>query len=241
MKTSEEFLHGVYGKRDKIVKKRKKQMAVAATAVCTVLCIGAVATNGLLGKNNAIDKSAEIEQSNNRASNVVSEMYGELNADYNDASNPLYPEIVTKCDDYIIAPEDLDEVIDEIAIEGVPEIVTEIAHQDSFGYEGEKAETGESVDDEPATESSEKNGAGEEGVITAVPSTPMYSTEEIVEAALKAIPEDEMGFVILDSAEATVTRYADGKQEYMVGFRTTQDKYIKVKLDSDLNLIKAGS
>ena len=37
MKTNEEFLQGVYGKRDAIVKKRKKQMAFAATAVCAVL------------------------------------------------------------------------------------------------------------------------------------------------------------------------------------------------------------
>lgn len=246
MKTNEEFLQGVYGKRDAIVKKRKKQMAFAATAVCAVLCIGAAATAGIFGGENNINKSTEIEREKNMASNVNSGKYHEVNGGYNEKAEHLYPEKVTNLDDYyVVDPESFSKIAEEI-------IVTEIAIEGVSGVDGAEGEIGiaEGVEVvtmqgdaviEPGTQFANNGNNGEVKATMPAPSEkPMPSTEEIVEAALGAIPEDEKVYIIKDSAEATVTRYADGKQEYAVGFRTTQDSYVVVKLDSELNPILAS-
>lgn len=249
MKTNEEFLQGVYGKRDAIVKKRKRQMAFAATAVCAALCIGAAATAGILGEKNNINKSTEIERANNMASNANSGEYNEVHGGYNEKIEHLYPEIVTNLDDYTIDGA----LANELVAEGyIPEIVTEIAIEGNFGYDGKESEDGvaEGVEAvtmqgnpviEPGTQYANNGSNGEvKATMPAQPKDPMPSTEEIVEAAYNAIPQEEREFVIKDSANATVTRYADGKQEYDVGFKTTLDEYWKVKLDSNLNPVKVG-
>lgn len=264
MKTNEEFLQGVYGKRDAIMKKRKKRMAFTATAVCGVLCVAAAITANMFGGNNVgkISKTTEIEQGGYMNPNAHEAISGELSAEINEVpDNKVYHEASTEAFTFVV--ESYSAVIENA--EGVPEIATEIAVEvdgdDQLNSDGSDGEMGvaENIEVvtmhgsavvEPAEPSSEahKNGDVIEGetampkpTMPAPPKTPMYSTEEIVEAAFSVIPEEERDFIIKDSANATVTRYADGRQEYEVGFRTTLDEYWKVKLDSELNPIKVGS
>ncbi len=264
MKTNEEFIQGVYGKRDAIVKKRKKQMAFTATAVCAVLCVAAAITANMFGGSDIdkMSKTTEIEHGGYMNQNAHEAISGELKAETNEVpDNKLYHEASTEAFTFVV--ESYSAVIENA--EGVPEIATEIALEvdsdDQFNADGAEGEMGVAENIEvittpgnavvaPAEPSSEahKNGDVIEGetaipkpTMPAPPKTPMYSTEEIVEAAYSVIPEEEREFIIKDSANATVTRYADGRQEYEVGFQTTQDKYIKVKLDSELNPVKIGS
>lgn len=259
MKTNEEFIQGVYGKRDAIVKKRKKQMAFTATAVCAVLCVAAAITANMFGGSDIdkMSKTTEIEHGGYMNQNAHEAISGELKAETNEVpDNKLYHEASTEAFTFVV--ESYSAVIENA--EGVPEIATEIALEvdsdDQLTADGAEGEMGvaENIEvittpgnavvapAEPATEGL-KNGNTDEAKPTmpAPPKTPMYSTEEIVEAAYSVIPEEEREFIIKDSANATVTRYADGRQEYEVGFQTTQDKYIKVKLDSELNPVKIGS
>ena len=114
--------------------------------------------------------------------------------------------------------------------------------EDGAEYAGETVTMNGSAVIEPATEVHKNGNTNEVKPTMPAPSKePMASTEEIVEAAYSGIPEEERIYVIKDSANATVTRYADGRQEYEVGFQTTQDKYIKVRLDSELNPIWQGA
>lgn len=268
MKTNEEFLKGVYGKRDALVKKQKKRMAFTATAVCAVLCVAAALTANTFGDNNIgkISKSTEIEQGGYMNPNDREAISGELKAEINEVpSNKIYPEKTTEA--FTFAVESYSAVVDnaegvpEIATEIAVEVFTEIAVEGDFGYDGSETEDGvaENVEIitmpgnavvEPAEPSSEahKNGDVVEGetalskpTMPAPPKAPMYSTEEIVEAAYNAISEENKQYVIKESANATVTRNADGTQEYEVGFKTTLDEYWKVKLDSELNPVKVGS
>ena len=260
MKTNEEFIQGVYGKRDAIVKKRKKQMAFTATAVCAVLCVAAAITANMFGGSDIdkMSKTTEIEHGGYMNRNAHEAISGELKAETNEVpDNKLYHEASTEAFTFVV--ESYSAVIENA--EGVPEIATEIALEGDFGYDGSETEDGVAENIEvittpgnavvaPTEPSSEvhKNGNVIEGetaipkpTMPAPPKTPMYSTEEIVEAAYSVIPEEERIYVIKDSANATVTRFADGRQEYEVGFQTTQDKYIKVKLDSELNPIWQGA
>lgn len=255
MKTNEEFIRGVYGKRDALVKKRKKRMAFTATAVCAVLCVAAAITANVFddsGKLSKFSLTTEIEQDGFMNKNDSEAQSGQLKAEYNYTEYNVeseQPEAFTKVpQDYSVLTDDnvrLPEIVTEIAIEGVPE--------GASGYDGETTESGiaDNIGEtvtmngsaviEPATEGLKNGNTDEAKPTMPAPSTePMPSTEEIVEAAYSVIPEEEREFIIKDSANATVTRYADGKQEYEVGFQTTQDKYIKVKLDSELNPIWQG-
>lgn len=253
MKTNEEFIQGVYGKRDALVKKRKKRMAFTATAVCAVLCVAAAITANFFDDNNLtkFSHTTEIKQGGFMNQNGNEAHSGQLKAEnkYSDKVQSEKTEAFTKVpQDYSLLNEDnalMPEIATEIAIEGVPEGVA--------GYDGEKEEggaeyAGETVTMngsaviEPATEVHKNGNTNEVKPTMPAPlKEPMASTEEIVEAAYSVIPEEERIYVIKDSANATVTRYADGRQEYEVGFQTTQDKYIKVKLDSELNPIWQGA
>lgn len=255
MKTNEEFIRGVYGKRDALVKKRKKRMAFTATTVCAVLCVAAAITANVFDDNgiNKFSLTTEIEQGGFMNKNGNEAHSGQLKAEYNETADKIQtetPESVTKVpQDYSLLNEDsalMPEIATEIAIEGVPE--------GASGYDGETIESGvaDNIGEtvtmngsaviEPATEVHKNGNTNEIKPTMPAPSKePMASTEEIVEAAYSVIPEEERIYVIKDSANATVTRYADGRQEYEVGFQTTQDKYIKVKLDSELNPIWQGA
>lgn len=252
MKTNEEFIQGVYGKRDALVKKRKKRMAFTATAVCAVLCVAAAIAANFFDDNNLtkFSHTTEIEQGGYMNQNGNEAHSGQLKAEYqySDKVQSEKTEAFTQVpQDYSMLNEDnvnLPEIATEIAIEGVPE--------GAVGYDGEQEEggaeySGETVTMhgsaviEPATEGLKNGNTNEVKPTMPAPSKePMFSTEEIIEAAYSVIPEEEREFIIKDSANATVTRYADGRQEYEVAFQTTQDKYIKVKLDSELNPVWQG-
>ncbi len=269
MKTNEEFLQGVYVKRDALVKKRKKRMALTTTTVCAVLCVAAAVTANVFGESGAVKiiKTTEIEQSGFMNRNDK-ELYSvEMKEEYNVLTDKLQPERATETVTMLAEGE---AVFNENGL-NVPEIETEFAVEsvqdgnlgyDNSGSPPEKVESEENTSAEveeltvqdgsvitPAVPPEEelKSNASVEGepaiskpAMPAPLETPDYSTEEIVEAAINAIPEEEREFIIKDSANATVTRYADGKQEYEVYFRTTLDEYWKVKLDSGLNPVKQG-
>lgn len=270
MKTNEEFLQGVYVKRDALVKKRKKRMALATTAVCAVLCVAAAITANVFDKNGIakIRETTEIEQSGFMNQNDKELYSGELKEEYNILTDKLQPEKATET---VTMSAEGNAVMNEDGL-FVPETVTEIALEieqngnlgyDNSGSPPEKVESEENTSAEveeltvqdgsvitPAVPPTEelKSNASVEGELAvskpampAPPETPDHSTEEIVEAAVNAIPEEEREFIIKDSAESTVTRYADGKQEYTVYFRTTLDEYWVVKLDSELNPFEARS
>lgn len=238
MRTNEEFLDGIYGKRDALLKKRKKKMSVAATALCAVVCVAVGASAGLLGNRNEPNKVIEIYNSIMKSGSSVTEShmtYAEKeiveDAEGEAPTDAESVEHATMADNYIKPAKPLPEATETTKAEnggmkdkGVTERLTlpaeDVAVDSEMGYAPETPDTGsDSVS--PTAAQPENN--------------PMPSTEEIIEAAYNAIPEEEREFVIKESAEATVTRYADGRQEYTVYFRTTQDKYMGIRLDSELN------
>ncbi len=238
MKTNEEFLEGVYSKRDALLKKRKKKMSVAATALCAVVCVAVGAAAGLIGNRNEPNKVIEIYNSIKKNGSSVTESHmtyaekeivedaeGEVPTDADNA------EYATSGEVYIKPAKPLPEATETTKAEnggmkdkGVTEKLTFVAEtvivDGEMGLAPEKPDSG--VDSASPTAYLPEN-------------NPMPSTEEIIEAAYNAIPEEEREYVIKESAEATVTRYADGRQEYTVYFRTTQDKYMGIRLDSELN------
>lgn len=260
MKTNEEFLKEVYGKRDAIVKKRKKQMAFTATAVCAVLCVGVAVTAGIFG-GKSIDKT-QTEYEHSMVSNKSGAEDHKLYYNTADAtkynSEFFYPATVPNPDDYSfvaddgidLSIEDIPETATEIAIEGVPD--------STVGYDGEQEEgaaeyTGETVTMngsaviEPATEALKNGDVNEiKPTMPAAPKNPMPSTEEIVEAAYNALSPEIREYAVKDSAEATVTMSADGTQTYEVYFHlnkplppeySSNSQYVKVRLDTQLNKI----
>ena len=244
MKTSEEFLQGVYVKRDKIVKKRKKQMAFAATAICAVLCISVVAISGLLGENNAIDKLTEIEQGSFWNKNGNEYHSGEIKAEdgvlaQDNQAEGQVENAVSDCFGYVTMVDDgITEYVTEVAIEGVldkpyanesikeelveTEIVEAISVQENLIVET-TAVLQDIIDAESET------------TTAAPPRAPKPSNDKIIETAYNLIPEGERVYIIKESADVTVQKYNDGRHEYVVYFSTTQDKYMGVRLDSGLN------
>ncbi len=239
MKTNEEFLDGIYGKRDALLKKRKKKISVAATALCAVVCVAVGAAAGLVGNRNEPNKVIEIYNSIKKNGSSVTEShmtYAEKEI-VEDAEGevPTYTEEIeyaTMVDNFIKPAKPLPEATETAKAEngetkdkGVTERLT-LPAESGAAIDGEMGYAPETPD----------TGSDSASPTAALPENdPMPSTEEIIEAAYNAIPEEEREYIIKESAEATVTRYADGTQEYTVYFRTTQDKYIGIRLDSELN------
>ena len=247
MKTNEEFLREVYGKRDMAVKKRKKQMAFAATAVCAVLCIGAAATAGMLEENgvNKFSLITEIEQGGFLNKNSNESYSGEIEAEESFQTNGGQAEIqegvteVSDCFAYLTKDDsEIAEGVTEAAIEGIAD--KQFANE---SVEGELVSTVLFEEDvvqgnlvvETTAVPQEIIDAESETTTAAPPKAPKPSTEKIVETAYDFIPEEERIYIIKESAEVTVKKYNDGRHEYVVYFSTTQDKYMGVRLDSGLN------
>ncbi len=246
MKTNEEFLQGIYGKRDVLVKKRKKRMAYTATAVCAALCVAAAVTANVFDGNgvNKTGMTTEIEQGGFMNRNENEAISGELNASHNDSDDKVQPEkgeLITFVENYTFLTEDIARPVEistgvnvdgnadkqfayneEIEGEaGIPEGVEAVTEQNDLAVE-QTTQAVVKVDD--LTEST-----------AAPPKAPKPTTQEIIDKAYSVIPEGEREFVIKESANSTVRKYNDGRVEYEVYFRTTQDKCVGVKLDLELN------
>lgn len=246
MKTNEEFLEGVYGKRDALIKKRKKRISVAATAACAVLCVGVAVSAGVFNSQSA-DKSenkSEIELGYMNSGESASGETNYISADYETTKASFgvdgeTAEITEGIADAQGKPEMFNNsaAVTEIATEYATysaEAVSQKDNGEKIQKEEDENEIGTSVIEMPEEETQ----AGGVAASTAAPSSnSMPSTGEIIEAAYNSLPDEEKQYVIKDSAEATVTRNADGTQTYSVGFRTTLDQYWVIELDSELNVI----
>ena len=247
MKTNEEFLEGVYGKRDALIKKRKKRNSVVATAACAALCIGVAVSAGVFNSQSAdkTESKAEIELDHMNSGEIVS---GETNyisvedettrAGFGyDGNAQEKPESVQDAEgkpEMFTQTAAAEAAVTKIAATNAQNVSPQSSDDKIYKEEGGN-EIGQSVVEMPEEESQ----AGGVVASTAAPEAkPMPSTEEIVEAAYNSLPDEEKQYVIKDSAEAMVTRYADGTQTYAVGFRTTLDQYRVIKLDSELNVIQ---
>ncbi len=236
MKSNEEFIEGIYSKKDALVKKRKKKISVIATAVCAAICV--VASVGVVGVQQP-EKVVEIyndirklgssatrsefedaDKSENETSTAVSEdnEYLFLTENYTKPTKPA-------------AENENSDKIKQEGFVGSPEVLTDVAE-------------GEVGAENFAPEASESDGDSASPTKALSESNPMPSTAEIVDAAYEMLPEEDKQSVIKDKAVATVTRYADGTQIYEVTFTDTASlqtaiaRHIKVQLDSDLNMIR---
>lgn len=241
MKTNEEFLEGIYGKRDALVKKRKKQMSVITTALCAVICVAVVATAGLWGGEEEPNKVVEIYKTIMKSgASVTQHQFGYADEDFaedaaaepttagaEEAEQLISAEVYTKptkpaadgAADYKTLTETF-----TVKTETVTERLTVAPTAQNDNYALETPDSGGDSEDAAPT-------------MPLPESSHMHSAEEIIEAAYNALAEDVRQYVIKDSAEAFVTRYADGTHTYEVYFRTTQDQYMGIKLDSELNKI----
>ena len=246
MKTSEEFIKEIYGKRDAIIKKRKKQTAFAATAVCAVLCVSVALTANVFSGDgiNKFSLITEIEQGGFFNKNGNETQTGELNAlngDANEQELPPEPESTTCPELYFIIEDNAEtaEVATEISFEeGVADV--------PFGYETQESEEGLSdgvnsnngvLESTTAVVKAEND---DETTTAAPPRPPKPTTEQIIEAAYNVFPEEEREYVIKETANSMIKKYNDGRHEYEVWFHTVQDKYVGVRLDAELNPIPAN-
>lgn len=238
MRTNEEFIEGIFSKRDALIKKRNKKISVAVTALCAVVCVAVGASAGLVGNRNEPGKVIEIYNSIMKSGSGVTEpqmSYAEKeiveNAEGEITTKAGSVELATMVDSYVKPAKPLPEATE--ATEPVNGGTKDNGVTEKLTYPAESV----AVDGEMgyAPELPESGGDSASPTAALPENNPMPPTEEIVEAAYNAIPEEEREFIIKESAEATVTRYADGRQEFTVYFRTTQDKYIGIRLDSELN------
>jgi hypothetical protein len=243
VKTNEEFLQGVYVKRDALVKKRKKRMAFTATAVCAALCITAAATAGMLGDNGVKKFSfiTEIEQGSFLNKNGNESYSGKLNAAENggDKIQPEKPESTTAISYILLVGDDADvpEIATEIAIEGVTGVPESFDGAEIEEGLSEEISQGNSVLE--STTAVVKDPYADETTTAAPARPPKPTTQEIIDAAYNVFTEEERVNVIKETGHSTVKKYNDGSHEYEVWFHTVQDKYVGVRLDAELNPIPA--
>ena len=241
MKSNEEFIEGIYSKRNDLIKKRKKRNSVIATVACAVICVVAVA--GAVGakspekveelyndirkfgsfvKDEEVINADRSEEETTTAFAEESEYYLLIES-YTKLTKPAAENDGDKIQNEGSVKKPIVEVLTGVvteAIEGVVDGETEIAPEIPDSGEDSAA---------PAVSQPEKK--------------PMPSTEEIVEAAYNALSEEEQQKLNKDDAIATVKRYADGTQIFSAHF-TVVDRgdpskalHIEVQLDSDLNVI----
>ena len=241
MRTNEEFIEGIFSKRDALIKKRKKRNSVIVSAVCAAVCITAVA--GVVGAQKPEkveefyndfmkfgsfakeDEFTNADRSEEESTTALTEdvEYYPIVESY---TKPTRPASEKESDDKIQQecftnkPEVLTGVVTE-AIEGVAD--------GEMGFAPELPDSG--GDSENAAE------------VQGTENKTMPSTEKIVDAAYNALSEEERQCFAKGSAVATVTRYADGTQIYEVSFTAVDSlkpsnvRHITVQLDSDLNMI----
>lgn len=233
MKSNEEFIEGIYSKKDAIIKKRKKKMSVIVTAACAIIC--AIAVTGIIG----LQKPEKVEELYNEIQKFGSSA---TRSEYEDADMAV-KETTTACvednecltfvENYTkpTLPVTKEETNDKPQQNGKPlvEVLTDVAEGEADGAMNYAPETG-----------------GDSASPTmALPSmSPRPSTEEIVNAAYELLPEEEKQSFSKDSAVALSKVYADGTQIFEVTFtavsslQLSEVSHISVQLDENLNLIR---
>lgn len=233
MKSNEEFIEGIYSKKDAIIKKRKKKMSAIVTAVCAVIC--AVAVTGIIG----LQKPEKVEELYNEIQKFGSSA---TRSEYEDADMAV-KETTTACvednecltfvENYTkpTRPVTKEETYDKPQQNGKPlvEVLTDVAEGEADGAMDYAPETG---------------GDSASPTMALPPMSPMPSTEEIMNAAYELLPEEEKQSFSKDSAVALSKVYADGTQMFEVTFtavsslQPSEVRHISVQLDENLNLIR---
>lgn len=233
MKSNEEFIEGIYSKKDAIIKKRKKKMSAIVTAVCAVIC--AVAVTGIIG----LQKPEKVEELYNEIQKFGSSA---TRSEYEDADMAV-KETTTACvednecltfvENYTkpTRPVTKEETYDKPQQNGKPlvEVLTDVAEGEADGAMNYAPETG---------------GDSASPTMALAPMSPRPSTEEIVNAAYELLSEEEKQSFSKDSAVALSKVYADGTQMFEVTFsevsplQPTEVRHISVQLDENLNLIR---
>lgn len=233
MKSNEEFIEGIYSKKDAIIKKRKKKMSVIVTAACAIIC--AVAVTGIIG----LQKPEKVEELYNEIQKFGSSA---TRSEYEDADMAV-KETTTACvednecltfvENYTkpTLPVTKEETNDKPQQNGKPlvEVLTDVAEGEADGAMNYAPETG---------------GDSASPTMTLPPMSPRPSTEEIVNAAYELLPEEEKQSFSKDSAVALSKVYADGTQIFEVTFtavsslQLSEVSHISVQLDENLNLIR---
>lgn len=233
MKSNEEFIEGIYSKKDAIIKKRKKKMSVIVTAACAIIC--AVAVTGIIG----LQKPEKVEELYNEIQKFGS---AATRSEYEDADMAV-KETTTACvednecltfvENYTkpTLPVTKEETNDKPQQNGKPlvEVLTDVAEGEADGAMNYAPETG---------------GDSASPTMALPPMSPRPSTEEIVNAAYELLPEEEKQSFSKDSAVALSKVYADGTQMFEVTFtavsslQPSEVRHISVQLDENLNLIR---
>ncbi len=237
MKSNEEFIDGIYSKRNEFLRKRKKRNSIIATALCAVICVAAVA--GFIG----VQRPEKVEEFYNDIRKFGSFAKEEefVNADRSEEEsttafaedNEYYPLIESYTKPTLPAPENEGEKIQQEGFVNKPEVLTDAWTAAIEGViDGERG---------PAPEKPDSGGDSADPAASAPNNGVMYSTDKIIDAAHDALSEEDRQSFNKDKAVATVTRNADGTQVFEVTFTAADSlnvRHVKVQLDSDLNLIR---
>ncbi len=241
MKSNEEFIEGIYSKRNDLIKKRKKRNSVIATVACAIICVVAVA--GAVGAKSP-EKVEELYNDIRKFGSFVKDEEV-INADRSEEEsttafaedNEYHPLIESYTKLTKPASENNGEKIQNEGSVKKPivEVLTGVVTEAIEGVvDGETAY---------APEIPDSGGDSAAPAVSQPEKKPMPSIEEIVEAAYNALSEEEQQKLNKDDAIATVKRYADGTQIFSAHF-TVVDRgdpskalHIEVQLDSDLNVI----
>ncbi len=236
MKSNEEFIEGIYSKKDAIIKNRKKKMSAIAAAACAVIC--AVAITGAIG----LKKPEKVEELYNEirkfgSSATRSESEG-VDMAVKETTTAFVEdnECLTFAENYTkpTRPVTKEETYDKSQQDGKPvvEVLTDVAEGEADGAMNFAPETPDSGGDSASP------------TMALPPMSPMPSTEEIVDTAYEVLPEEEKQSFSKDSAVALVKKYTDGTQIFEVTFtavsslQPSEVRHICVQLDENLNLIR---
>ena len=236
MKSNEEFIEGIYSKKDAIIKKRKKKTSAIVTAVCAVIC--AVAVTGVIG----LQKPEKVEELYNEIRKFGS---AATMSEYEDADMAVREtttacvednECLTFVENYTkpTRPVTKEETYDKPQQNGKPlvEVLTDVAEGEADGAMNYAPEIPDSGGDSASP------------TMALAPMSPMPSTEEIVDIAYELLPEEDQQTFSKDSAVALSKVYADGTQMFEVTFtavsslQPSEVRHISVQLDENLNLIR---
>lgn len=246
MKSNEEFIEGIYSKKDALIKKRKKKISVIVTAVCAVICVAAAA--GFIGADRPVADEEEAPEITKASEKVwVEEAEGYADEDCADA------EIYNLVSEY---PKDPAAPVTEAAMHDDNSDGNKGQSDEKIYHEGEMGISDITVPEYPAETGGDgpdtgvqggsiipdSNGSGKTDNLTpAEPpiamAPPIVMTDEAVDAAYDRMTEAEKAKVSKENAEAVVSREADGTQTYTVYFELLKGGFFKVKLNSELERI----
>ena len=266
MKSREEYQASIFAKRDALLRKRKKNIAKAATgtAAAIVLTVSLIAVPEITAKLPLDSEQATPDITATQAM-IKEESVTQQHSDYesyaesedttdtfSETASVTYAYYLTS-DETIAAtasetkksPE-TDEIVTESS-ESVEEATNSAETTGTNGFfaiidELFNKET-ESYKEYPADTGSEDNAESESiaHAPEAADSSDDYTQEEIISAAITYLPDDAKKLADPENAFVTVTRTSEGEEYYEVRFDINGSKH-KITLDSDtLELVSAES